>query len=110
MISVITTSSMEAEVYAFSSQMNNAIDAVGNLINDMTADGDEKLEILVTIVDPEKPEEFGLAFSGSTLSLEFSKDAIDLVDFNEGDEIVLETFGPTESSKAALCLYNRLTA
>lgn len=110
MIKVITTSPVEAEVYAFNSKVNNAIDSVGNMISDLTADRDTDLDILLTVVDPDTPDEFGLAFSGSTLSLEFFDNVIHIVDFDAdtGDETILETFPVEQINKAATCLYNRL--
>lgn len=108
MIKVITTTPMEAEMYAFNSKINNAIDSVGGMMNDLTVDQNVELDILLTVLDPDTPEEFGLAFGGSTLSLEFYDKRIDIVDFNadSGDETVLETFEPQEINKATTCLYN----
>lgn len=109
MIKIITTSPQEAEIYAFNSKINNSIDAIGGLFNDLTTDQNVDLDILLTVIDPDRPEEFGLAIGGSTLSLEFFGDRIDVVDFNEGDEIVLETFPLDEEKQAAQWVYNSLT-
>ncbi len=110
MIKVITSSPMEAEMYAFNSKINNAIESVGSMIQDLTVDQNTDLDILLVIPDPDAPEEFGLAFGGSTLSLEFFNNRIDIVDYNldSGDETVLETFEQQEVNKATMCLYNRL--
>lgn len=109
-VQVITASPIEAEAYYSRKDVNEAVDAVGEMILDLHEDDDFELSLLYAMNDVENPEEFTLAFSGSTLSLEFFADRIEVTDFNEGDEEILEVFERSETNAATVWLVNRLTS
>lgn len=106
-VRLISASPVESEAYTTTPVMGEAIESVGQMIMDLH---DEEIdqEILLVLNDPDTPEEFTLAFGGSTLSLEFRPEVIEVVDFNEGDEVVLEKFPRDSVNAATTWLVNKI--
>ena len=101
---------IEAEYYAGIPELREIVDTVGDLIMDLH-DEEIHLDIVLAMNDENDPNYFTLAFGGTTLSLDFSPDKIDVTDFDlsDGDsEEVIESFGREEVGKATLWLVNKL--
>lgn len=101
---------IEAEYYATLPELQQIVDSVGQMIMDMH-DEPIDLDIVLAINDEEDPTCFTLAFGGTTLSLDFYPDRIDITDFDlaDGNESeVIETFDPLNVNGATLWLINQL--
>ena len=109
MFRLLSASALEAEVHLTNKEVSDDIQKVGNMIMDLH-EGPVDLDILMVIPEGDVDERWQLCFAGSTLSLDFVPEGIEIVDFNNGDEEVLERFQRGEVKAATQWLYNRLTA
>jgi hypothetical protein len=105
-IQFLSPSPNEADVYARNPIMQRTVDMVAAMIMDLHEE-EVEIPIVLAMNDYENEDEYTLAFGGTTMSLEIYPDRIEVVDFNEGDEQVLESFNPEEINAATLWLINQ---
>ena len=104
-IKLVSLSPIEAEAYASQPRIRDITDRVANMIQDLHEE-EAEVTMLLAMNDPDNQDEFTLAFGGTTLSLEVYPDRLEVVEFNDGDELLLEIFDADEFNKATLWLVN----
>jgi hypothetical protein len=107
-IRFISLTPVEHEAYITHPAIREAVDKVGNMLTDLYTDDDVSIDILLAFNDSDVQDEFTLAFGGSTLSLEFSPEFIEVCDFNDGDEEVLQIFDRSQINAATTWLVNQI--
>jgi hypothetical protein len=109
-INLVSATPIEHELYYNRPDLRNLCDSVGQMIMDLH-DEEFHLDIVLSLNDTDNEDEFTLAFSGSTLALDFYPDHIDVTDFRlaDGEESdVLESFPRDNVNAATVWLVNQI--
>lgn len=108
---VMSASALESEVHYNNQEVYDDIERVGTMIMDLH-EGPVELDVLMVIPEGDENERWQLCFGGSTLSLDFLPNAVNVVDFNleDGEEVILREFKRDEVKAATQWLYNKLVA
>jgi hypothetical protein len=108
---LISSSPVEHEYFQGLPSLRETCEKVANMIIDLN-DEPVDIDILLVMNDAANPNEFTLAFSGTTLAMDFYEDKIDVTDFDlaEGNEDeVLQTFPSDNINQATLWLFNAIS-
>lgn len=106
-VALISASAYEAEAHLSNAEIRNDIDTVGTMVVDLTEETDI-VNLLFVVPEQDENERWQLCFGGSTLSLDFYPNSIEVTDFNDGDEVVVETFPRENIKQATQWLVNHL--
>ena len=110
MINFISATPIEHELYCLNPKISELCDSVGQMIMDLH-DEEFHLDIILALNDADNLDEFTLAFSGTTMAMDFYPQRIDITDFNlangEEDE-VLATFPRDNVNAATVWLVNQI--
>ena len=101
---------VEAEYYSQIPTLRETVDSVGQMIMDLHDDPID-LDVVLAMNDENDPTTYTLAFSGTTLSMEFSPEKIEILDFvhAEDQEVeVLQVFSVDNVNGATLWLFNQI--
>lgn len=109
MIHLVSATPIEHEYYCQDNELRTLCDSVGNMIEDLLEDDDFHLTIVLAMNDVENPSVFSMAFSGTTLGLDFYPDVIEVTDFDEEGGTLLNIFDRNEVGKATVWLVNKIT-
>lgn len=103
-VRLVAYSPQEQMLFSSIPQLQESIEQVAQMVLDLGVM--EDVELLFTVTEDDNPNYFSLAFSGTTMSLEFTPEIIQVVDFNDGDEIILQDFERHEVNQATTWLVN----
>lgn len=106
-IKFLSLTPIEAEAYERNPRIQRSVDMVAHMVQDLHEE-DADVSIVLALNDADNENEFSLAFSGSTLSLEIYDDRVEVVDFNDGDDIVLKSYEPNQLNAATTWLVNQI--
>lgn len=106
----VSLTPIEHEYYEKDPDLRAVVDSVGEMIVDLH-DESIDVDIVLAMNDVDNPKEFTLAFSGSTLALEFYPNEIYVSDFDHAEDEsgeILAIFERDEIKQATTWLINRL--
>jgi hypothetical protein len=107
-IRLISLTPVEHEAFIVQPEIKVTVDTVGKMIDDLHEE-EVNCDILLVINDADRPAEFQLNFGGSTMSMDFYEDRIEINDFDPDttEESLLMTFQRNEVNMATQWLVNQ---